>query len=89
MDNRNGVQIIHAIYDIQQKVGMKTSRALVKKATTKLGIELKGKVPDSDFIHKLQAPILTRWWTVGKAAKFLAQNCEILQEVCFLTVKMS
>ena len=89
MENRNGVQIIHAIYDIQQKIGMKTWRALVKKATAKLGIELKGKVPDSDFVHKLQAPILTRWWTVGEAAKFLAQNCDILQEVCFLTVKMS
>jgi len=86
IDKRNAIQMIHATFDLQEIVEMPTWRKHFQEASAKLVIEIKGKT--GEVVQKLQAPILTRWWTVGEAAKFIGNNIELLKEVTLKCLKM-
>ena len=90
VESRNALQLIHAVFDLQKIVGITKWRELCGKAAASLGVKFQNgdEAEQSEFIEKLQAPVLTRWWTVGKAARLIVNNLAIFKEVTGLCIEM-
>ena len=61
MENRNAMQLIHSIYDLQASMEIGLWKKMFINAAKTIG-------EDSPKFKKIAAPIITRWWTIGAAA---------------------
>ena len=77
LDERNATQVIHAFYDLQEAMEFGLWEMYWKKTEVELGITS----ADKTRVKKLAAPTLTRWWTVGEAAKIILKHLPILLEI--------
>ena len=91
VEARNALQLIHAVFDLQKQFGVTQWQEFVTKAADTLGLKFCNTCTDegkeTEFIEKMQAPVLTRWWTVGKAARLIANNLKIFKEVVGLCIE--
>ena len=86
--NRNTVQFLHSLYDLQRSLGIMLWREYCKEASAKLGIPLRdwqGRVVKEAI--EIQEPILTRWWTLGLAASYYTWNDKVLAEVVIVVIE--
>ena len=72
LEERNAAQAIHAFYDLQEGMEFGLWGKYWQKVAGELGLSSNEKV------KKIAAPILTRWWTVGEAAKNILEHFPIL-----------
>ena len=70
LEARNAMQAIHSFYDMQQAMEFGLWQKEWKRAAVALG-------QPRLAIAKIAAPILTRWWTVGEAAKCIVKYLPI------------
>jgi len=105
LEQRNALQMLHSVYDLQASVDSEEWRHILHRATefcssfdpeddtldetSEFTVQFKQVMKLSDFpetklvdanakmegtvLEKVQAPVLTRWWTVGKGAAFMLQ----------------
>ena len=78
LEERTATQAIHAIYDMQEAVEFGVWKRHWGMAAEKLKIN---QGDDLFRVKKIAAPILTRWWTVGEAAKDILEYFPILIEM--------
>ena len=79
LEERNAAQAIHSIFDMQEAMEeFGLWQRHWKAASSSLGLK-----PDDNLVKvkKIAAPILTRWWTVGEAAKNIIDNLPVLLEM--------
>ena len=79
---RNAMQLLHAVFYLQnvfesEEWKLMWDDALEDDDLAELGDEFRGNAD-----KKLQAPILTRWWSVGVAVKQVLKNKDILENIC-------
>ena len=75
LENRNAMQLIHSIYDLQAAIEIDLWKKLYFKAAEEIGeTVIKFK--------KIAAPIVTRWWTVGAAATDFLEKFPIFIQLC-------
>ena len=75
LEERNAAQAIHAFFDLQDAMEFGLWQMHWKNVANDLGYASDLKV------KKIAAPILTRWWTVGEAAKNILEFLPILMEL--------
>jgi len=75
LEERNATQAIHSFYDLQNVMEFGVWRKEWNRAAETVAPEWKGKV------KKLAAPIVTRWWTVGEAARLIVLYLPILVQI--------
>ena len=82
LNSRSALQAVFQLYYIQNETEtIKYSKILAYICKEK-GLTLKGMeddVKNADYI--MPSPVLTRWWTVGQAVRYILQNIEIFKEV--------
>ena len=74
LEERNAMQAIHSFYDLQDAMEFGLWEKYWKKVAEQMNLK-------SEKVKKIAAPILTRWWTVGEAAKSILDNLPILLEI--------
>ena len=72
LEERNASQAIHSFYDLQKACGFGVWELHWKDVAKELGMN------SEKSVKKIAAPILTRWWTVGEAARNIVENMPIL-----------
>ena len=76
LEERNAAQAIHAFFDMQEAMEFGLWKMHWEDVATKMGLDV-----DLIKVKKISAPILTRWWTVGEAAKNIIEHFPILIEM--------
>ena len=71
LEERNASQAIHACFDLQEAMEFGIWEKYWEKVAKQMGQK-------SEKVKKIAAPILTRWWTVGEAAKSIDENMPII-----------
>ena len=76
LEERNAAQAIHAFFDMQEAMEFGLWQMHWESAAADMGFD-----DDLVKVKKIAAPILTRWWTVGQAAKNIIEYFPILIEM--------
>ncbi|GFH50728.1 hypothetical protein CTEN210_07204 [Chaetoceros tenuissimus] len=88
LGNRNAVQLIHAIYDLQQAYGVEPFAILANDIAQKHSLEIKDSQNRTvDKFPLLQEPIESRWWTLGKGAALYVYNRVLLRLMIIHIIK--
>ena len=74
IEERNAAQAIHAFYDLQESMEFGLWEMHWLFVARQQGF-------NETKVKKIAAPILTRWWTVGEAAKNILEYLPILMEL--------
>lgn len=77
LGKRNAMQAIHSFYDLQDVMEF----GLWKMEWTQAAKEVGYGDADVLIVHKLAAPIVTRWWTVGEAAKCIVLHLPVFIQI--------
>ncbi|GFH49221.1 hypothetical protein CTEN210_05697, partial [Chaetoceros tenuissimus] len=88
---RNALQLIHAVYDLQKHIGVEEWRNIIKIVEEKSNKKWKNAnigVGNDEFYEKFREPILTRWWTVGQATNLIVKNLHILKDIVLYCIRM-
>ena len=77
---KNLLQALHGLYDLEQRFEAPRWKELWEDAARKAGVYhlVAGK---RGKVKKMQRPVLTRWWTIGEAAKILLEYFEIYVQI--------
>ena len=76
LGNRNAMQAIHSFYDLQNDMEFGLWKMEWINAAKEVGYR-----NNQLEIEKLAAPIVTRWWTVGEAAKCIVKHLPVFIQV--------
>jgi hypothetical protein len=80
----NAMQALHSLHNLQ-KYHERTEWPIIwKKAAAKCGFNIADSECDA---HRIPAPILTRWWTVGECVAFLNKHREIILAICHAVIQ--
>lgn len=85
LGNRNAVQLIHAMYDLQESMEFGLWKMEWEKAAKEVGHEFW----ERNNVPKMPAPIITRWWTIGEAAVFISKNLAVCRQVSINIINWS
>jgi hypothetical protein len=91
LDNRNAMQLIHAVWDMFAKFTEYFASDTWKRALSRIWKKLRGddeEVP-KDLTTTIQEPLITRWWTVGKLAGFILKYWDIIERMARAVVNIS
>jgi hypothetical protein len=72
---QTAMQLLHGVYNLQRNHESDEWKRIWNSVCADLGLSI---TPDA---HRIPAPILTRWWTVGVAAGFLLENWDIIDKI--------
>ena len=82
----NAMQALHGLHNLQKYHERTEWPKLWSTAAAKCGFDL----TNEEFsAHRIPAPILTRWWTVGECAAFLLKHIRIILALCHGVIQAS
>ena len=80
---RNAMQLLHAVFYLQNIFEDKEWKLMWDDALEDEElVGLRDQFQEGNVDKKLQAPILTRWWSVGVAVKQILKNKDVLSYMC-------
>ncbi len=82
----NAMQALHGLHNLQKYHESTEWPKLWSTAAAKCGFDL---TTDEFSAHRIPAPILTRWWTVGECAAFLLKHMTIILALCHGVIQAS
>jgi hypothetical protein len=95
LDNRNAMQLIHAVWDMFAKFKEYFASDTWRRALSRMWKEWKEiqegdeeEVP-KDLAASIQEPLITRWWTIGKLARFILKYWQIIEKMAQAVVNSS
>jgi hypothetical protein len=82
----NAMQALHGLHNLQKHHEKNEWPIIWSKAAAKCGFDL----TNEEFsAHRIPAPILTRWWTVGECAAYLLKHMTIILALCHGVIQAS
>jgi hypothetical protein len=82
----NAMQALHGLHNLQKYHERTEWPILWSKAAAKCGFDITN---DEFSAHRIPAPILTRWWTVGECAAYLLKHITIILAICHGVIQAS
>jgi hypothetical protein len=82
----NAMQALHSLHNIQKYHESTEWSRLWSTSAAKCGFDL---TTDEFSAHRIPAPILTRWWTVGECPVFLLKLMTIILALCHGVIQAS
>jgi hypothetical protein len=88
LDNRNAIQAEHAVYDLF-KVFKELSGSWPKMISVLWTDDNPNTDVPKELMNAIQEPVITRWWTIGKLARFLIKYWTTVRRMAISVINSS